>query len=180
MNNTQIELDLASSKSSQETIFLREMASRCEEANKNLYGDAFRLSELYWMLCKARRKQGKTADIKNAWLGLRIKPTINKKEWLGAFSILWQKSKTYPSPKGGFSVSSTDLRKGLKAKYNLKVFLGYEKWESESAIELEEEFEKVRNALDALSKAKRALAIAEKKVLIVQNIDFDELKKNIK
>ena len=180
MNNTQIELDLASSKSSQETIFLREMASRCEEANKNLYGDAFRLSELYWMLCKARRKQGKTADIKNAWLGLRIKPTINKKEWLGAFSILWQRSKTYPSKKGGFGVSSKDLRKGLKSKYNPNLFLGYEKWEAEAALQLEDEFMKVREASDALSKARKALLLAESKVLLVNEIDLDKLEKNIK
>jgi len=180
LSNNQVEFELASSKSSSTTTFLSDLQEKCEDASKNLYGDAFKLAELYWMLCKVKRKQGKTADIKKSWLGLRIKPTLNKKEWQGAFSILWQKSKTYPSPKGGFSVSSTDLRKGLKAKYNLKVFLGYERWESELAIELEEEFEKVRNALDALSKAKRALAIAEKKVLIVQNIDFDKLEKNIK
>jgi len=180
LSNNQVEFELASSKSSLTTTFLSDLQEKCEEASKNLYGDASSLAEMYWMLCKQKRKQGKTADIKKPWLGLRIKPTLNKKAWQGAFSIIWQKSKTYPSPSGGFSVSSVDLKKGLKAKYNLRAFLGYEKWESEVAIELEEEFEKVRDALDALSKAKRALHIAEKRVLLVQNIDFDKLKKSIK
>lgn len=68
----------------------------------------------------------------------------------------------------------------MKSKYNPNVFLGYEKWEAEAALQLEDEFMKVREASDELSKSRKALLLAESKILLVNEIYLDKLEKNIK